>query len=251
MTETDEKMNFAAEHGIPPYLWLPPEKPPLRITNNKRAGYPFPPSNLPDCQDIAKRDFEQTPGEEHPAAGGKLTKNPHPLSDFSHLHEYDSSGSRHPDFGKLKIKFDPKSEKEQRDDLDYLEQIQQQVGPDAPGFQRMKMAFDVIVCQIHTIFSVLNEAIKAGSQKDYTEARDAYLELVENLDNREPEHEPGGVNPKKGFGYGKNFKWVFIDPIIESKHYPDLKADYNVITGTVIILKWNPHSSSSGIPVSA
>ena len=72
-----------------------------------------------------------------------------------------------------------------------------------------------------------------------------YLDFVRNLDNREPQERKGEVDPARCLGYGKVVKWVHLDPIVQAK----APKGEPVITGVTIVIEWNPHSSSSGIPV--
>ena len=115
--------------GIPPYNWIPPETPPLQITQNRRKQFPL--KNLPDCPSLSRLEPEGRPNEEHLAR------------------------------------------------------------------------------------------------------KDADLKKI--------------PHPKSSFGYGRNLKWTFIDPVIEPETING--QVFNLITGAAIVAEWNPHSSSSGVPI--
>jgi hypothetical protein len=103
----------------------------------------------------------------------------------------------------------------------------------------------LLVCRAYKLLGDINNAVKADSERDYAAARDAYREFVANLDDREPHFKPGGVDVTKRFGYGKNIQWVFIDPVIDCVE----EEKRVLIKDARIIIKWNPHSSSSGVPI--
>ena len=198
--------------------------------------------------------FERYPGEDHSNPDNSksaLTKYPHPMSDFSHVDPVGALGApRHanrPDFAALKSKFKlgTGGEQQRMAELDYLERLNRAVGPESDSFQRLRRCFDLLVCRAYKLLGDINDAVKADSERDYATARDAYREFVANLDDREPHFKSGGVDVTKRFGYGKNIQWIFIDPVIKRRE----KDNLVLITDARIIFKWNPHSSSSGVPI--
>jgi hypothetical protein len=210
----DEKFFDASRYKIPPFNWIPPEKLPLQLTQNRRK--PLPETNLPSCSVLEKMEPEGNPREEHlKDKHDELTKKPHPESDFEH------------------------SEPPPKDEAALLDRPLK----DVEAYRRLKLAFDLIVCKTRTLLGNINRAIMTG--QSYESARSDYVAFLNNLDD----HEPRGaaLNPRKGFGYGKNLKWTFIDPIIESRSIAG--KEFNLITGVTIVAEWNPHSSSSGIPL--
>jgi len=226
-TPTDLRYELAQKEGVPPYMWVPPETLPLVLTNNERLriaeGEPYSTQQewetamaafSSHCE--APRHFETGPNQDHGNPGqGRLTKTPHPFSDFSHKHPETASASER--------------------DLD------------RERFQRLELAYDWVMCRTYKLLSNLNSAAtevdKDKQKRDYEVARTNYLDFIRNLDNHEPQEKKGEVNPAKCLGYGKVVRWVYIDPIIQ-----EIQGK-NVITGVTIVLEWNPHSSSSGIPV--
>ena len=271
-TPTDVQLAAASTQHIPPYNWIPPQAQSqpltkfLNTTSNLRDSYPFPEENLNVCAALADKVFEAFPGQEQSPHGAPLVKKPHPLSDFTHIDPEPTGPSLAieppphgaPDFTKLKAKFKSGQEKQQLDDLDFLEDqgahlnqtvayLNRTVGPAAPGFQRLKLAFDLIVCKTYELLTAINEQVGADNVAGYNNARENYIAFLTNLDDHEPEKKQGAVDPSKGFGYGKTIKWVYIDPIIQP--YLIGNTEYHFIKGATIIVKWNPHSSSNGVPI--
>ncbi len=94
-----------------------------------------------------------------------------------------------------------------------------------------------------------------GKQQKYNAARTNYITFLQDLEDSEPERseeqEPldpslntplDANNPKKSgrkSGYGRSLKSVYIAPVIFN----------HLITGMRIIVVWNPHSSSMGVPI--
>jgi hypothetical protein len=116
---------------------------------------------------------------------------------------------------------------------------------EAKGMQRLKLNFEWMLCQITTLFGQINLALdeKTDKPKDvYNEARRKYIALLKDLDN----HEPLLGEPGK-HGYGRTVKWVYFYPLI---HTPDPQnLALARIKGVKVVAKWNPHISSSGVPI--
>ncbi len=209
---TKERFAFASAKKIPPYNWIPPTAPPLLETLNQLE---FEDGNLPECPDnITENDFESGAGNDD-----TFTKVPNPSSDFKH--DRDELGS-----GASKTK-------------------------NEEAFKRLKLAFDFIVCRTRALCLAINDSVPLYNANNpdnpYTKAREAYIEFLQNLDEHHPKEQLGLEDLKKGLGYGKHYRWLFIDPIIKT-----VKTDngpQNSITGAVIVMLWNPNSSSSGIPI--
>jgi hypothetical protein len=208
----------ASEKHIPPYNWIPPEKPPLLQTLNQED---FPNDNLPECL-LAENDFEPDAGRDLPTRDEKgrvkLAKVPNPGSVFAHVHEGQGFGSEAND----------------------------------AAFERLRLAFNFIVCRTIELCSAINGAVKSydadneQTWKPYNDAREAYMEFLRNSDNHHPEGQPGLAELRRGLGYAKHYEWLFIDPVIKMDETANGK---HLITGAVIVLQWNPNSSSSGIPI--
>jgi len=238
MTPQDYKQ--AKDFGTPPYVWLPPPEADLPL--------PTTPANLlrnvqvkPNCPKRAPGDFEGFPGEEHlEPQHPNILRIPHPLSDYTHTD---------PPPPEVLSSVNVAGLLAQSQHQRALTRLFEAAGPNAAGFQRLKLAFDWIVCNVSARVWAINEAI--FGRGNYNDARDRYIAFVRNLDDHDPQTHRGAVNPQEGLGYGKITKWFSIDPIIEQipdPRYPaDPKRERPVITGATIIFKWNPHSSSSGV----
>lgn len=214
----DAKFSTASDLKVPPYNWIPPETPKLQVTQTRRER--FDQDNLLQIESIRtaiqEDEFEGAPKKERLSEDKKkLEKIPHPLSNFEH------DGPK----------------------ITGLKKVE--------AFQRLKLAFNALASETHRLLSAINEAVMQCDSADdatwgaYTAARKAYIAFVQNLDNHQPKGK--AVDPQKFFGYGKNLKWTLVDPIIERD--PTGKTDLNLITGVTIVAEWNPHSSSSGIPI--
>ena len=104
--------------------------------------------------------------------------------------------------------------------------------------QRLRLIFQWTLCQVTTVFGEINAALDNKNEKQYNEARQAYMDLMKDLDDSEPH--TGSKLPKAGIsGYGKVIKWSYILPLIHGGR----------IKGAKVMAKWNPHVSSSGIPI--
>jgi hypothetical protein len=168
------------------------------------------------CALLAAVGAESNSNSEHLGNNHKqLIKIPHPKSNFHHL--------------------DPEPKND-----DELEQLPP---PQRESFQRLQLAFDWLICRISPLLGDLNQAIKDDDVDKYISARNAYLEFANNLANRDPG--PKDIDPINGFGYGGNCLQTSIVALIG----PDETTGQNVIKGARIQAEWNPHLSSSGVPI--
>jgi hypothetical protein len=106
--------------------------------------------------------------------------------------------------------------------------------PKPKGMQRLKRVFENTLCNVTALFGEMNAALLDNKRDDYNNARDFYITLLKDLDNREP----AVVTPGEA-GYGKNLQWLYVKPLIHD----------GIIKGAKLQAKWNPHMSSSGIPI--
>jgi len=259
--------------GVPEYNWIPPEwvgtKPDLsndplsqdlepvfrkptplngdgalagRLAAVKTAFSQSDAINHVQCT----RSLEPTPNADTSA---DLTKIPHPNSDFSHV-----------DPGVYKTEAPPYDEQAKfldaihavealeslaaRDET-MQESIQEALLPlrkaedqlvKAP--KRLSRIFENNLCKVTVLYGELSAALEnadAGEGKiAYTTARTKLVDLIKDLDDSEPRQVEAGE-----LGYGRAFKWSYIRPIIHG----------GKIKGAKIMAKWNPHMSSSGIPI--
>lgn len=219
---------IASQEGIPPYNWIPPiweggdnDPPPLDDTVTGDVEFPE-----PTFEKV--RQAETQPGEEEPDANnGQFNKWPHPRSDFSHIdpNQFDEAdfkiakaklGATTPEFKKLKT---------------FL-------GPESKGMQRLGRVFEWALTQATRILADLNYALTKPSKPAYIKARRAYIDLIKDLDDHEPQCKHGHVVPGYS-GYGSCVKWAYIDPVIWK----------GKLKGACVVMLWNPHSSSSGVPI--
>ncbi|HTL55810.1 MAG TPA: hypothetical protein VL361_09030 [Candidatus Limnocylindrales bacterium] len=183
------------------------------------------------CSLLAGAGPESPPGTEHiNDKHPKLTKIPDPRSNFEHHPEPPPQDD---EYKKLPLK--------EREAIDQAFVK----GLDLKGqeaYQRLKLAFEWLVCRTSALMGDINKAVKANDVPAYRLAWDAYMAFVNNLANPKPGAQD--IDPKKGFGYGLDFVWTSIDACI-----PPDPSGVNVITGARIQGEWNPHTSSSGIPI--
>jgi hypothetical protein len=183
---------------------------------------------------------------------------PSPFSDFSHI-DPNQFGKR--DLGVLENILNPpessyaqgtakpaKAQAEAKKRGKVFSKLQQVVGPDSPGMKRLAQVYHWIIFKATDILSQINASLEDQSPENYKTATKSYLAFLKDLDDHEPQTRPGDIDPAnkniykdKGSrsGYGAAIKWVHIDPVITGGR----------IRAARIIVKWNPHSSSNGVPI--
>jgi|SRR6266850_1378983 len=130
------------------------------------------------------------------------------------------------------------------ENLTVLNKLKAMVGPQSVGMQRLAQVFDWALCRTTALMDALNAAVADGNagKNDYETARTKYLNFLRDLDDHEPEKSTAPIEvTDEDFrsGYGRALKWTCIDPVITSGR----------IVGVRVVVKWNPHSSSSGVPI--
>jgi len=194
----------------------------------------------------AERPLENKENEE---PGDKLEKMPHPFSNTSHIDPNVTKTDKDKLWAKIK---ELKTELDRLGELDgELNQVSHEALPmleraagllpdDPKGMQRLKLNFEWMLCKITGLFGQINLALDGMTGKDdkteYNNARNNYIALMRDLDNHEPL--PKDAAPGKT-GYGRNVKWVYFYPLIHGGR----------IKGAKVVAKWNPHISSSGVPI--
>jgi hypothetical protein len=265
------EFDTATTERTPHFNWLPPEwidaKPDLNKDRNTIATEPIfknpTPLNcvvkmdgrikelkgkFPKQIDHVKcsRALEQAVGED---TNPKMNKMPHPGSDFGHVDPgiYDSTevAAFQAAFEALES-LDPCSVKDGemaktfKQLLPPISRARDLIGADPRGMQRLKMAFEFALCNVTSLFGELNAALlntnPVDGKREYNEARRKYIDLVRDLDDHEPRKEEMVPGER---GYGRTLKWIYIRPLIHNGQ----------IKGAKIVAKWNPHISSSGIPI--
>jgi hypothetical protein len=191
-----------------------------------------------------ERKLENKLGED---SSKPLQKLPHPDSDFSHV----DPGVLHPTnsdrkgveavletIGKLRE--GPEQDAELLRTLDEVEAPLKKLGDllseNPLGLQRLALVFEWILCNVTTLLGEINLALtdKDKGKDQYERARMNYLQFLDDLDDREPRNPITGER-----GYGKAVKWACINPSINGGR----------IVGVEVQVKWNPHISSSGVPI--
>ena len=181
--------------------------------------------------------------ELEPGAVPCLKKWVDPFSDFRHI---DPDSFTDTDVAALKDVAAP-----------VFNKLKKIVGKESDGIVRLGRVFEWTLWRATVLLNDINRALDdqelaafqregcqqpASQQAKYEQARNHYLAFLTDLDDHEPETKPGPVNvedPKCRSAYGRAIKWVCIDPVIFEGRVAEAR----------IIVKWNPHMSSSGIPV--
>jgi hypothetical protein len=132
------------------------------------------------------------------------------------------------------------------DRLMALNKLKVMLGPQSVGMQRLAQVFDWALCRTTELLYDLNTALTEQNETRYGRARTNYLKFLHDLDERDPLRlnqvwKPEHTKDKTARScYGKALKWACIDPVILG----------GKIVGTRVVIQWNPHSSSSGVPIS-
>lgn len=265
---TTDELEIATAHSFPHYSVQLPEW--NRLTKNRLPdNVPVEPTyngnhdlNCPVTLDTrlaplrpkypgkldATRQNESTPNSE---LDDPLKKIPHPGSDCRHVDPGQAMAGFRADYAKMMAQLknlEPKAntDGELRESFrravatlsDAEELLNGKPGGGGPrGMQRLGLIFEWMLCQVVTIFGEINAALDTGNETAYNTARNAYMDLMHDLDDSEPQTRD---RIKSGAsGYGLVIKWAYIIPLIHDGR----------IKGTKVMAKWNPHISSSGIPI--
>jgi len=115
-------------------------------------------------------------------------------------------------------------------------------------YERLELAFKLIVSKIGDRCIELNEALKEHARTNdttaYEKARDNYVALIQNLNIHDPDG--GQIDPENGLGYGNVLGWTIADVVVNY----DRTHKMNLITGVTIVGEWiGYHTSSSGVPI--
>lgn len=232
--QIQELFDAKAKAGVSPCQWVPPQWGQLKKVNGKGVFED-------NCDDPGS--FDNVPlAEERYVHGAKIDAPespeslpnekawPHPFADTSHV---DETQFRNEDY-----KIVVAALKTQH--AASLERLTRIVGPDSPGMKRLARIFDWALYRTTELLGDLNKAL--SNEQQYTLARENYLTLLRDLDDHEPESRDRKLDvrdKKSPSGYGRAVKWVCIDPVIF----------HGEIFGARVVIKWNPHSSSNGIPI--
>ena len=259
----------ATDEGIPQFNWIPPKWGELgadkKLTDTASKPYGFPPYPGGE-RDLAREHVQRRVAEfvkdrtERKPEGhlGDLpdpNRWPHPFSDFTHIDPIKSdddsikfSGAEFKEIGDGLTTLESSADSTTKPRLKkFVEQFGKVAGPNSFGFQRLGSVFDWAIFRATVLLNDINKSLEKKSQADYENARANYLAFLKDLDDHEPATTPRemikgegkiGVEPGKR-GYGRTIKWSYIDPIIVNGKIEEAR----------VIIHWNPHSSSNGVPI--
>jgi hypothetical protein len=255
-TKTELKYDKADRLGILPANWLPPEEPALEATHNKRnystelakirRKVGIPNFARPAGRRGARRQgiAQQQIGSIYPTRANFKHMD---VKKFSVLEEaaYELMGQH--TFGSKR-----KSKAQEGGSVLTLpaslvgnrQHLQQKLQVAKKQYERLESAFKWIICKICDCCVALNKALKEKDPDQYRQAKENYVQLLQNLNI----HDPRGnqIDPQKGFGYGRVLGWTFVDVVVEHND----EHDENLITGVTIVGEWiGYHTSSSGVPI--
>ena len=271
--EVDKRLRLAAEAGVSPCNWIPPlwedikqdaegrrvlpdnakddnEFPPLRAAGTPSGGPLSAEARnagiqafLQDCADVVP---ESRPGEQ---VNPLKKKWPHPNSDFRHTDPKEFSDEN------VKALEAAVTGCGGVDAVEALKKLKEIVGSTSQGLKRLSSVFEWILWRTTVLLDDINNSLndsalaafdsasQPGTQEDkYNAARQHYIDFLVDLDDREPETKSSPVDlrdPKRRSGYGRALQWLCLEPVIICGRIKEAR----------VVAKWNPHSSSSGIPL--
>jgi hypothetical protein len=240
--EMQARFDAASGYRIPHYNWIPPEWESLKPHNRGKLFA----DNCADLGDFNPEDDKVKPRiAQLKAAFPGMREDPRlpsPFDDFNHTDPEQLSDDD------IKALAGPPAEKPKEPTLETaLKKLRNLAGSQSPGMTRLEKVFKWILVSFHDLCGELNQALKQEDGKEkYNELRDLYIERLRDLDDHEPQTKSKGRDGKDlppigpgSRGYGRIIKWVYVDPVIVS----------GKIVGLRVIVHWNPHSSSSGVPI--
>jgi hypothetical protein len=258
--QVQAQFDLAIDEGLSPCMWIPPkwaeldpkDKPagPKTFANNsKDRGF------FESAEAIKKKDERIKKGGDIkivqvPESDANEESWPNPFADTSHIDETEFSAQ---DRDAIKT-LNPS----------VLAKLNRIVGLDSPGMKRLGRIFEWALYRATLFMGELNTGLT--NENEYLKARENYINFLRDLDDHEPEKGPklnprelkeneqkamgvarlqgrptklDALDKKSASGYGGSIKWTCIEPVIfEGK-----------IVGTRVVVKWNPHISSSGVAV--
>ena len=258
-TPVTTKFELAIQEGVSPCLWIPPHWTELKAVGGERR---FSDLNAADAslfkgdtdkakakdgrmkdrlEKGAKRDKAAPTLPEEELDDGKWIS---PFASTTHVDETEFSEDDRQALEPC-LKTNDKLKRK-------LNQI---IGPESPGMKRLARIFEWVLYRATILMQDLNVELQNGA--NYETARTNYINFLRDLDDHEPEKGPKRtpLEIKKGengrpeklefkdkassSGYGRAIKWTCIEPVISE----------GKIVGTRVVVKWNPHISSSGIAI--
>src|SRR2546426_5244695 len=178
--QVQQKFDAAANAGVSPCLWIPPEWDELKKNQNGQA-------ELDDTSDgagtfnnvdaaVKRVDNGRKIGPPERPESPPNDKNwPHPFADTSHIDEPEFTNE---DLNHVVAAL-------QGNHPDALERLKRIVGPDSPGMQRLTRIFDWALYRTTELLGDINKAL--GNEQQYVAARENYINFLQDLDDHEPE----------------------------------------------------------------
>lgn len=176
----------------------------------------------------------------------KEWKWPKPTADTSHVDpvKVSEDGTEHFSDNELENLEKNLAAKGQKREAKFLNELGRFIGSKTVGMRRLDVIYEWIILRATVLLNDLDKAVQAKSFELYRPAWSNYINFLRDLDDHEPEKkkEPLDPNPKNKSGksgYGRSIKWSYITPVIHGGR----------IHAARIIVHWNPHSSSMGVPI--
>jgi hypothetical protein len=232
--QIQDQFDAKANAGVSPCQWIPPKWADLADGQYTKKALADTCSNAGSFDNNGEADARvvkdaQIDPQATPESLPDDNTWPHPFADTSHVDETQFNKDDYKEVVAALASSSPA-----------LARLKRIVGPDSAGMKRLARIFEWALYRTTELLGDINKGL--NNEKDYNDARDNYLTFLRDLDD----HEPGlhsrklDVKDKKSHsGYGKAMKWVCIDPVI-------FKGQ---IYGARVVIKWNPHSSSNGVPI--
>jgi hypothetical protein len=250
--EVQAKFDASRNEGLSPCLWIPPYWDKLvALDGGKRRGFLDNSFDEGEQYGISNKTGASDKGNERIKAGSAKNepRKPEsaandkdwtsPFGDFTHVDDAE--------FPTNDLK---EIEKAMKDKPEILGRLKRIVGAESPGMQRLGLIFEWALYRATELMKDLNDAlddwnpqVQDSGKAKFEEARKSYIGFLRDLDNHEPgkrdEKELKSKDKKFPSGYGRSLKWACIDPVIYNGR----------IAGTRVVIHWNPHSSSNGVPI--
>lgn len=258
--EIQKTFDKASALGIQHYHWFPPELAEIikakwkledNATDPDSMFHPYPGySSVQDFVDTRTgadvESDENADPETPPGKPRKEWKWPKWTADTSHMDpvRVSEDGTEHFSDNELQNLEKNLAAKGQKKEAKFLNELGRFIGSKTVGMRRLDVIYEWIILRATVLLNDIDKALVAQSSADYESARANYINFLKDLDDHEPGTKQKPLDPdskkKTGkSGYGRSIKWTYIAPVIHDGR----------IHAARIIVHWNPHSSSMGVPI--